>query len=312
MKKTYHLCLSSHDEVMFRSEYDLIRGFNALALACYETGSTLLAEAFLPSHFHCLVQTEDPLVLSAKVRYGYSRYFNFKYKRRGRLGEEKFFILEVDGFYHKLAATNYVLRQGLHHGVTPTPFAYPHSSSCSFFTKDLGKKTPAPQLGHSQQYKHLPKRVKLPDGWRMEESGLIFREDVLDVSQVESLYISPRNYLYHMNRIGDESGLLNEQSEEKSDSPLITAELIERGIPAFDLEKVLTGENNKYNPKKITDLELCEIIDGKYLTIYYPGKTLYEISASERLNLSRILRSELWDNYHKTYFNYQMNRCFVI
>ena len=57
MRKTYHLCLSSHEEVMFRSEADLCRGFNALALAILETDSRLLAEGFLTTHFHQLVQT---------------------------------------------------------------------------------------------------------------------------------------------------------------------------------------------------------------------------------------------------------------
>ena len=33
MRKTFHISLSSHNEVMFRDEADLIRGFNSLALA---------------------------------------------------------------------------------------------------------------------------------------------------------------------------------------------------------------------------------------------------------------------------------------
>ena len=42
MRKTYHVSLSSHDEVLFRNEADLIRGFNCLALATLETDSRLL------------------------------------------------------------------------------------------------------------------------------------------------------------------------------------------------------------------------------------------------------------------------------
>ena len=41
MRKTCHLCLSSHDEVMYRSEADLIIGFNCLAIAVLETESRI-------------------------------------------------------------------------------------------------------------------------------------------------------------------------------------------------------------------------------------------------------------------------------
>ncbi len=60
MKKIYHLCLSSHDEVLFRSESDLIRGFNALALASLTTDSALLADGLLTTHLHFLTQTPAP------------------------------------------------------------------------------------------------------------------------------------------------------------------------------------------------------------------------------------------------------------
>ena len=38
MKKTYHLCLSAGDEVMFRDQEDYNRGFNCFALALHKTG----------------------------------------------------------------------------------------------------------------------------------------------------------------------------------------------------------------------------------------------------------------------------------
>lgn len=44
MRKTVHLCLSSHDEVLFRNEADLIAGFNCFAVATLTTESRALAE----------------------------------------------------------------------------------------------------------------------------------------------------------------------------------------------------------------------------------------------------------------------------
>ena len=89
MRKTVHLCLSSHDEIMYRSEEDLNMGFNCLALAVLETESRLLAEGFMTTHHHNLVQTDRYKELMYRSRYAYARYFNAKYSRTGQLGEKK-------------------------------------------------------------------------------------------------------------------------------------------------------------------------------------------------------------------------------
>ena len=98
MRKTYHICLSSHDEVMFRSEADLIRGFNSLAVAVLETDSRLLSEGFMSTHFHGLIQTDNSAETMHRARYAYARYFNSKYRRSGRLGEKQHFSLIIEGF----------------------------------------------------------------------------------------------------------------------------------------------------------------------------------------------------------------------
>ena len=76
MKKTYHLCLSAGNEVMFRDLEDYNRGFNCFALALYKTGSTGLVESFMSTHTHQLVQTTDPDELMYNFRLSYSMYFN--------------------------------------------------------------------------------------------------------------------------------------------------------------------------------------------------------------------------------------------
>ena len=109
---------------MYRSEEDLVIGFNCLALAVLETESRLLAEGFMTTHNHKLVQTDCSDELVRKERYAYTRYFNSKYKRKGRLGEKKPFLLDVEGVFHTQTAANYVIKQGLHHGLASTPFEY--------------------------------------------------------------------------------------------------------------------------------------------------------------------------------------------
>ena len=198
MRKTFHISLSSPDEVLFRCEADLIRGFNGLALASLETDSRLLADGFPTTHFHSLLQSDCPAEVITQSRYSYSRYFNARYKRKGRLAEKRGFILEVDGYYHTLAALNYVNRQGLHHGISPTPFGYRHCSANAFFSKQLGKAAPSELMPAPQRYKYLPKGIHLPASYRMDTSGLLLREDILDIAQVEAIYVTPRNYIYQM------------------------------------------------------------------------------------------------------------------
>ena len=142
MKKTYHLCLSGGDEVLFRDEEDYNRGFNSFALALHKTGSTGLVESFQSTHSHKMVQTEDPIAFMYVMRQSYAKYFNHKYQRSGRVGEKHHFTLEVTGLHHMLAAMSYILRNALHHGVVPIPYAYPHCSVNAIFQKEMGKRPP--------------------------------------------------------------------------------------------------------------------------------------------------------------------------
>lgn len=311
MKQTYHISLSSHDEVMFRSESDLVMGFNCLAMGVLETDSSLLAEGFLSTHIHAMPMTGWPDELLRRFRYAYTRYFNAKYHRRGRLGQRTPFVTEVEGFYHRLTVINYLNRQGLHHGIAPTPFAYKHCSSNSFFKDALGKGEDPALLPQEQRYKYLPGRGPLPLQYRMDASGMIMREDILEVALVESMYGTPRNYLYQMNRVGDEI-YREDQKAEESRSPLITLELIEKGIPELDVAQLLRNENGKHNPVNITDIELCELIDKHYLPMFSKAETIYEASVSDRIRMCRCISGDLWATRHKRSTEAQLKRCLIL
>ena len=171
MKKTYHLCLSAGDEVMFRDLEDYNRGFNCLALALYKTDSTGLVESFMSTHSHQLSQTSDPVGLMYHFRLAYSMYFNRKYHRQGKLGEDSHFTMEVVGYNHTLAAASYVLRNALHHGVAPLPYAYPHCSANSIFMAELGKTPCSTHIDRRHYRKHIGKTAEYPDSYKMNENG---------------------------------------------------------------------------------------------------------------------------------------------
>ena len=295
MKDTYHLCLSSHDEVMFRNEEDLIIGFNYLAVTALETDSTLLADGFLSTHHHEVVRTDDPVALGRRNRYAYTRYFNSKYHRKGSLGEGKIFTLKVDGLYHTQALLNYVLRQGLHHGLAATAFGYKHCSVNSVFSNDLGKTVTHSLIDNRKRHLFLPFNTKVPNKYRMAEDGLLLREDIEDTAYVESVYVSPRNYLFQMNRISDGKDIAEQQRE--NSLPAVTLESVERGVPGFDPSKAFMAEQGRVNKNRMTDIELCHIIDELILPSRYAIRdgrsSIYLLPGRARTDLG----NEIWKEF---------------
>lgn len=324
MNKTaiYHVCLSSHDEVMFRSADDLNMGFNCLATAAMYTESRLFAEGFMTTHYHYLLQTTSVREVMQRTRYAYTRYFNAKYGRKGGIGEKKPFCLEIQGLHHTIAALNYVIRQGLHHGLAATPFGYPYCSANAYFRSDLGKACP-PLMRECNRYKYLPANVKVPATIRMSADGALLREDVLDVAWVEQNYISPRSFLFQMSKVTDEKDIQKQKDE--NSLPPVTMEAIETGVPDFSLKEAKDFEYGKVNRSNMTDLELCALIDGQLIPKLFkekPGTSLYLIPEARRAELCEALwrkcREARWGNGTKGVFankfvtEFQLRRCLCI
>lgn len=229
MKKNYHLCLSAGEEVLFRDHEDYNRGFNCFAIALYKTGSTGLVESFMSTHCHELVQTEVPDDLMYNFRLPYSMYFNRKYHRSGKLGEKIHFTMEVVGYHHLLAAASYVLRNALHHGIVPIPYAYPHCSANAIFMKEMGK-APCQRLIDPRHYRQfIGKTAEYPDSYKMSENGIFLRESVLDIPQVENLFVTPRTYNWYMSRKSSEEWEAEQAKDQNGKAPINLA-AIETGV----------------------------------------------------------------------------------
>lgn len=297
MRKIYHICLSSHDEILFRDPADYIFGFNCLAETVLLTESRLLAEGFMSTHWHCVVQTDDPKYFAHRFRYAYCRQFNVRHKRQGRLAEKQAFITEIEGVHRLMTALNYVNRQGLHHGLAGTPFDYPHCSANSFFRKELGKPAPvkAMLLPTGLRHRYLSRNITIPERYRMNSEGQLLREDIIDTSYVEQVYITPRNFLFQMNKSTDEKDVA-EQRQEKSGTPVITIDLIEQGTPDFDPRQMLVNEQGRVNKGRMTDMEMCRLIDEYYVP-RMKGETseatLYTCTDRERNSLYETIAQDV-------------------
>ena len=220
------------------------------------------------------------------------------------LGEERHFMLEVNGLYHKIAAMTYTLRNALHHGVAPIPYAYPHSSANVIFQKEMGKHPDTDFLQPSSAYRFLGKRASLPEGYKMNKSGLILRESVLDIGQGETLYNTPRTFNYYMSR---KSGEEWKQDQEKDGSQLrpVTLEKIEEGIDLHPVDRMIAYESGRADYRKITDMELCTEIDRKIVPSYRKA-SVYHLSDKEKHDIANTL------HYTRFIPIDQLKRCLAI
>ncbi len=291
MKKTYHLCLSGGDEIMFRDIEDYNRGFNCFALALHKTGSTGLVETFMSTHTHQLVQTADPAKFMYCFRLPYTMYFNRKYGRRGSLGEKRHFTMEVNGYYHTMAAASYILRNALHHGVSPIPYAYPHCSANSIFMKEMGKYPDDRILQEKYHHRFLGKTAEYPKRYKMNRSGVFLRESVLDIPQMENLFVTPRMFNFYMTRKSSEEWKAEQGKDQNGTSP-IGIELIERGVKTDRIEKMLIYENGKADYKKMSDIDLCTEID-RIILPGIGGRSVYTISDREKSQIAEHLYQNL-------------------
>ena len=292
MRKMYHLSFSSHEEVMFRSEEDINYGFNCFALACLETDSRPLADSEMTTHVHFGLYTDAPEQTFSSFRYMHSRYFNSKYKRRGSLGEKAPFLLAVDGLNHSVTMLSYIFRQALHHGLSDSPFGYRHNSVNVIFQKELGKSASTDLIRSSHMSKFLPRpRRDIPGGYRMDKSGLLLREDVIDTAYVEELFITPRNFLYQMNRPSSDQWK-QEQMEDNNGLPPISLSDLEPECFRPSIQQMLQNETARNYRNRISDLELCSLIDNFYLK-GMSKETIYELTPAERKSLGNRIYSDM-------------------
>lgn len=293
MKKTYHLCLSAGDEIMFRDLEDYHRGFNCFALALYKTDSVGLVESIMSNHTHQLIQTAVPKEFMYVFRHSYSKYFNYKYQRHGKLGERNHFMMEVVGYNHMLAAASYVLRNPLHHGLVPIPYAYHHSSINAIFRESMGKFPHENILPKKCFYKYIGKSSEYPDTYKMHESGVFLRESVLDIPQVENMFVTPRAFNYYMTRKSSEEWE-REQERDNNGCPPVSLLSIESGIsPSSDLDKMIRFEAGKSDYRQMSDIELCTYIDNLVRTSY-AKHSVYHLSLQEK----RRIADELYRTLH--------------
>ena len=304
MKESYHICFTSHEEVLFRDAQDHGMFVNLMALRCFAEGAEILADAQMSTHVHMNIFTRAPMHFASNLRLSYTRYFNTKYGRKGRFGQKYTFLLPVQGHVHQMVLQNYILRNGLHHGAAPTALGYPFCSARELFTEDIGlQKEKAAPLSRPDMASFLPRHAEFPDEYRMNEDGVFLRSSFMEIRKAEQYYVSPRNYLYQMNRLTDESWE-KEQQQDHSGKPLSLGDI----EPADEksIGQMLKNEYGRnFSCSRLQDMDVCRLIDWEFLP-RYGAASVYQLTLSQKQHIAR----QLAYDFHLP--EKQVRRCLVL
>ena len=292
MKQLFHLSISCHCETLFRDEEDIRSITNILALVTYTTQVEIWVDALMGTHLHLIVFGEEPRVheTARRLKQRITKYHRCRHKGQGPLFDPTVFILPLDGANHILAAISYVLRNGMHHAQSATPFGYAPCSVNYLFREDLGKNTTTSIItSRAQIASMLPRFSEFPDHFTMDQSGTLIRDSFEELRRVELFYKTPRAFLYYMNRLSSDDWEREQRQDETADAPITLARLEPQADERSVTEWLTCEKGFSYKRDRKTDIEVCRLIDHD-LKRRFPGKTVYQLDAIQKRQLARMLQ----------------------
>lgn len=307
MKQLFHVCLTAHSEVLLRDIEDVRMMTNLTALAAWRNGADILADSQMSTHKHEMISSEDPDRFALCELLSITKSFNRRHGRRGPLFDQNPYILMVRGPRHVQMATNYVLRQGLHHCQSETAFDYKWSTCNSIFPLERGAAPgTAVYRGKSQVHSCLPRNVDFPDEWEADENGILLRRSFEQLSVVENWYGTARSYIMSMVRRTSEEWLSEQNKDSEGGAP-VSLEMLEAGYSAEDIKAMLFYEGNrKYADLQWRDMEVCELIDRELLG-RFGVSSVYSLSDSQKKRLGNELKYDIGIRSEK-----QIRRCLAM
>lgn len=270
MKTLYHICYTSHNEVLCRNINDYETVLCRMAQTSLTSDSSILAYAIMSNHVHIVLLTDNPAKFVSRMRQSYTKTFNYKYHRKGRLGEQGFFSIEISNPTHIATAISYVLRNPVHHQVSTNPFDYPFSSATLYFRgkgrnharingKDIANRNIE---GLFDRHKKKAIYAELP----FFISGGIDPATFVEAAFVERCFGTYNAFQYFIHR-RDYDTWRKEQIDAAPDMNPITIKQIEPLYYNKSLsEYIKSGKWWSWSRNEsLTDIELCSIIDNKIL-----------------------------------------------
>ena len=272
----FHICVKSNGEVMFRDDDDYRCGISKMAMAAIKTETSIYAYALMSNHIHIVASTEEISRFTSIFRNSYTKLFNHKYMRSGKLGEKGYYIDHLDTLNRTLSAVNYVLRNPVHHLVSDTALGYDYCSARYLFIGDICQA--ADTLPQKSIF--IPRRTANPKQFRSDQSGMISPLSFLDIPAVERLYMTPKSFLFHINRPSYRDLESVNGREDKGQDWTTIADV----EPYENIDELQKNERQRSVKGSLTDLQLCMTIDKNIRNTF--RKTYAQLSTEEKRQIA--------------------------
>lgn len=300
--RLYHLCFTSHQEVLCRRHSDYVRLFNSMAQAAINTGSLLITENIMSNHLHLALITSDTGRFMQRLRSSYTQMFNDRYRRVGMLGDPGYFKLELKGRQHVTAAFSYILRNPSHHRLCANPFTYPYSPVLLYFNNHKTHIFNSDSdLSDARSHRTIRRKNQVPGNVRFDVSGMMDMAAVINTEVLEGYFGSYRAFQYGLNRTDYDRWEREQENDCPGVSP-VTLASIEPHLPAQTVRDMMTQNMAWLKEAGITDMDLCTLIDGQYLSDFHK-QSYTELTVEEKIKIARHIREGLYVSV------WQLGRC---
>lgn len=153
--------------------------------------------------------------------------------------------------------------------------------------KEMGKMPYGEMLDRRYYHRFINRAANFPDHYVMNGSGVFVRESVLDIPQVENIFVTPRSFNWYMTRKSSEEWE-SEQEKDNNGQPPINLSLIEKAINMTSPGEMLINENGKSNYRRPSDIDVCSKIDNNILP-EYSKTSVYQLSRQEKQQIAETL-----------------------
>ncbi len=266
MKRLMHLCFTSKNEVMCRNPRDYKMMISRIAQSALRNDTCVLAYAVMSNHVHLIVQTEKEAKFIKTLRSSYTQSYNHIYKRKGSLGDEGFYRLELEGIQHQQDAITYVLQNPWHHKVTDNPFDYPYSSMGLYYRRNHLEQ-PIHTSDRDKNKRLLNRNVNVNAPVEYSSSGMIVPESFTQLRMVENIFGTYTSFhmLTHRKNYKEWK---DRQLQESQSSPIVTFHSVEPILTKEHIRSIEEAPYRWHKGKHFSDDDICRIIDGELLYKY--------------------------------------------
>lgn len=218
MVKRYYLISTDHlqDKIWFQDENDFKTAMNLVAVAAFVSEIVILDFILMSNHVHFVVLTthEDAKRFIDYFKLLYSKYYRKKYWvvkfLRGNVSD----IREIETSGESLErAIAYVHMNCVAANICVQPSQYRWGCGGLFFSQRLmGQYKRVGDLSFRSQFSLFHTKVKLPPTYLISPDGYIDPSSYIPVTQVETLFKTPKRFLYFLSQSSKAKKRLSEDA----------------------------------------------------------------------------------------------------